>query len=89
MGDFRFEAPSQAQLNATYALNDWLVFRVRPTHLAGHSQFNDWTECPGTFLANQLQTIADQAGLILGTDGYVPALHVSGDCGCCACQSHV
>lgn len=89
MGDFRFEAPSQAQLNATDALNDWLVFRVRPTHLAGHSQFNDWTACPGTFLGNQLSAIASRAGLILGTDGYAPSLHGSDHCGCCACQSHV
>lgn len=83
-GDFRFEAPSQAQLTATYALNQWLVFRLQLTHLAGHQQFNDWTECPGTFIINQLQDIATRAGLTFSTDGYKSSAR-----GGCACQSAV
>lgn len=86
-GDFRFEAPSQEQLNALYALNDWLVFRLELTHLTGHQQFNDWTECPGTFILTQLEDIATRAGLTLGTDGYQASVHV--DSCCCGCHTTV
>ena len=86
-GDFRFEAPSQVQLNSLYALNNWLVFRLQLTHLTGHQQFNDWTECPGTFVLTQLEDIATRAGLIFGTDGYVSSIRAGG-CGC-GCQSKV
>jgi len=86
-GDFRFEAPPQAQMDALYALNDWLVFRLELTHLTGHQQFNDWTECPGTLLISQLEDIATRAGLIFGTDGYVSSARASG-CGC-GCQTTV
>ena len=55
LGDFRLEAPSQVQLNSTYALNDWLVFRLQLTHLAGHQQFNDWTACPGKFITESIR----------------------------------
>lgn len=87
LGDFRFEAPSLAQLNATYALNDWLVFRLGVTHLAGHQQFNDWTVCPGTFVISQLEDIANRAGLTYGTDGY--ASSIRHDCQCCDCMNNV
>lgn len=89
LGDFRFEAPSEAQLTATYALNDWIVYRTRVTHLAGHKDFNDFTVCPGTFVANQLEDIAQRAGLTYGTDGYTSSLDLGGGCGCCACRTHV
>jgi hypothetical protein len=84
-GDFRFEAPSQDQLNALYALNNWLVFRLQLTHLTGHQQFNDWTECPGTFILTQLEDIATRAGLIFGTDGYESSARA--DSCCCGCQT--
>lgn len=89
MGDFRFEAPSDAQLNATYALNDWIVYRTGVTHLAGHKDFNDFTVCPGAMIANQLEDLASRAGLTYGTDGYQPTLQVDSPCGCCACRVHV
>ncbi len=86
-GDFRFEAPSQEQLNALYALNNWLVFRLELTHLTGHQQFNDWTECPGTFILAQLEDIATRAGLIFGTDGYQASARA--DSCCCGCHATV
>jgi len=87
MGDFRFEAPSTEQQASTYALNDWIVYRTGVTHLAGHKDFNDFTVCPGTFIANQLQNLADRAGLTYGTDGYQST--AKADCGCCGCRSTV
>lgn len=90
LGDYRFEAPSDAQLTSLYALNDWIVYRTAVTHLAGHKDFNDFTECPGTFIANQLEDIASRAGLIYGTDGYVTPVGLDASCGCCDCtRSHV
>lgn len=88
LGDFRFEAPSEAQLTATYALNNWIVYRTGITHLAGHQDFNDFTECPGTFIANQLEDLANRAGLIYGTDGYKSPIGLDA-CGCCHCRSYV
>lgn len=89
LGDYRSEAPSQAQLNSVYALNDWLVFRLQVTHLTGHGQFNDWTECPGTFVINQLESIASRAGLIFGIDGYVSSAKAGDSCSCCLCEGHI
>jgi len=83
-GDFRFEAPSDNQLKALYALNNWLVFRLELTHLTGHQQFNDWTECPGTFILAQLEDIATRAGLTFGTDGYQSSIRA--DSCCCGCH---
>lgn len=89
LGDFRFEAPSQTQLASTYRLNNWLVYRTGLTHLAGHKEFNDFTVCPGTFVANQLEDIANRAGLIWSTDGYVSQAEAKLPCLCCACISTV
>jgi hypothetical protein len=70
LGDFRVAMPTDAQLDAMYALNDWIVYRTGVTYLAGHGDFNDFTECPGATLSAQLPQIATRAGLVYGTDGY-------------------
>ena len=89
LGNFTLQAPTQEQLNATYALNNWLVFRLQLTHLSGHRYFNDWTVCPGDLLVNQLEDMATRAGLTFGTDGYVPTASSSDSCGCCGCYSAI
>ena len=86
LGDFRFEAPPSAQLQAVTALNRWLAWRLRLTHLAGHRQFNDWTVCPGIHVSSQLENLARLAGLQFGTDGYKAAARVTDGCGC---YSHI
>lgn len=85
LGDFRFEAPSQEQLDAALALTRWLVELLSPTHLAGHKQFNPATICPGPFLVEQLEGLARVAGLRFGIDGYQAAADAADGCGCCTC----
>ena len=89
MGDFRFVAPSRAQLDAAQALIRWLVYRLHPTHLAGHQDFNQTTACPGSFLIDQLEALAAAVGLELGIDGFRPAARSADHCGCCGCQTHL
>lgn len=71
MGDFRLDEPLDAQLTALQAMIDWLAYRYGLTHLAGHSEFNPETVCPGKNLAVYLDTLAQAAGLERGTGGYV------------------
>ena len=85
LGDFRAESPSAAQWQAVTALTQWLAYRLRLTHLAGHRQFNDWTVCPGVHVINRLENLARLAGLQFGADGY----RAANDCGCCACRTHL
>lgn len=89
LGDFRYEAPAPAQWQAVTALVQWLAWRLRLTHLAGHRQFNDWTVCPGIHVSSQLENLAKLAGLKFGADGYKAAAHAADRCGCCACRSHI
>ncbi len=89
LGDFRFAAASQAQLDAALALVRWLIAELEPTHLAGHQQFNPATLCPGRFLSEQLQNLASAAGLAFGIDGYRPAARAADPCSCCTCETHV
>ena len=88
LGDFRTAAPTGAQWAAAAALSAWLVERLALTHLAGHSQFNQGTACPGTTLLEKLPDLAETAGVEYGTAGYVPAAG-SADCDCCNCQTQL
>ena len=81
LGDFRDEAPPPAQMQAGIALTQWLAYRLRLTHLAGHGQFNGWTVCPGSQVSSQLEELARLAGLQFGTDGYQSLG--------CACDVHL
>ena len=83
LGDFRFVAPAAAQWDATIALGRWLADELALTHLAGHSQFNPSTACPGAALLARLPELAALLDLEFGTQGYVPAARAVGDCDCC------
>ena len=85
LGDYRFALPPQAQLDAAEALGRWLVAELAVTHLAGHSQFNPSTLCPGAALLERLPDMAARFGLEYGTDGYVPTALAGYGCECCGC----
>ncbi len=70
LGDFRADFPTPTQLEAGRRLINWLALRLELTHLAGHSDFNDYTDCPGRNMVPFLAMLAASAGLKLGTGGY-------------------
>ncbi|MDE2748002.1 MAG: N-acetylmuramoyl-L-alanine amidase [Chloroflexota bacterium] len=82
LGDYRFTAPSAAQWAAAAALGRWLAEALALTHLAGHSQFNPSTACPGAALLRRLPGLAEQLGLQYGIDGYVPMARAADGCNC-------
>lgn len=73
LGDFTVDYPTPVQFEAGRRLIDWLALRLELTHLAGHSDFNSDTDCPGQHLRDMLPLLAQSAGLALGTGGYVAA----------------
>jgi hypothetical protein len=73
MGDYRVFPPPEAQIEAAQVLVNWLADHLALTHLAGHTEFNPQTNCPGATIVTQLDAIAAAAGLIHGTDGYQPS----------------
>lgn len=73
LGDFQVNYPTPVQLEAGRRLIDWLALRLELTHLAGHSDFNGATDCPGQHLREMLPMLAQSAGLALGTGGYLQA----------------
>lgn len=82
LGDYRFEAPPAAQWEAAIALGRWLVETLALTHLAGHSQFNPSTLCPGAAMLARLPELALLLGVEYGADGYVPTALAASGCGC-------
>jgi hypothetical protein len=73
LGDFSQSAPAPAQVEACRRLIDWLALRLELTHLAGHSDFNGNTDCPGRYVREVLSLLAQSAALALGTGGYQSA----------------
>ncbi|MGQ9851624.1 MAG: peptidoglycan recognition protein family protein [Aggregatilineaceae bacterium] len=73
LGNFQVNYPTSLQLEAGRRLIDWLALRLELTHLAGHSDFNGTTDCPGQHLRELLPMLAQSAGLALGTGGYLQA----------------
>jgi len=71
-GNFEDDYPTPPQIEAGRGLIDWLALRLELTHLAGHGEFNDFTECPGAHLVPYLDPLALSAGLRRGTSGYQP-----------------
>lgn len=71
-GHLEITSPTPEQMEAGRQLIDWLALRLELTHLAGHHDFNDFTECPGRNMIPYLPMLADSAGLLFGTDGYQP-----------------
>lgn len=71
LGNFEEMMPTQAQLDSTQGLLNWLVLRLHLSHLAGHRDFNSQTLCPGVNLYPRLDEFAAEAGLKRGVDGYI------------------
>jgi hypothetical protein len=69
-GDFDVETPPAVQIEQGRRLIDWLALRLSLTHLAGHREFNDFTDCPGDTMLVYLEGFALSAGLVRGTGGY-------------------
>ncbi|MBI5961254.1 MAG: N-acetylmuramoyl-L-alanine amidase [Chloroflexi bacterium] len=72
-GNFEIQAPTQPQIDQGRRLIDWLALRLELTHLAGHGEFNDFTDCPGDNMLPYLDLFAISAGLVRGTGGYQPS----------------
>lgn len=89
LGNFMNIAPTDAQLDSTRQLVRWLAGFLQLTHLAGHRDFNDGTQCPGDNLAIYLDDFANVGGLTRGIDGYIPPDNAeeqaSLGCACCNC----
>lgn len=83
LGDFRFAAPVAAQWEGMVELGRWLVAELALSHLAGHRQFNESTQCPGTALLARLPELAARLGVEYGTAGYVPTASAGDVCECC------
>jgi hypothetical protein len=71
MGNFEQDYPLDAELTTLQLLVNWLARTYSLTHLAGHSEFNPETVCPGKNLIVYLDQLAQSAGLQRGTGGYV------------------
>lgn len=71
LGNLMLESPGEAQIRAASRLVAWLSIYLALTHLAGHREFNDSTQCPGDFLMPFLDEMAAGAGLLRGIEGYI------------------
>jgi N-acetylmuramoyl-L-alanine amidase len=89
MGNFMEEQPTQSQVNRARDLIQWLADRFALTHLAVHRSFNPSTECPGTNLITYTSAFALNAGLEVGTDGYVGPEASTAQCPFCIGQQSV
>lgn len=88
LGNFTEEQPTDAQINNTRQLINWLATRLQLTHLATHRDFNPQTECPGDNVFNMSASFATSANLAYGTEGYIaPDQTLRADCDCCHCEA--
>jgi hypothetical protein len=71
MGNFEQERPLDVQLTALQVLLNWLAQEYTLSHLAAHGEFNPESVCPGQYMISLLDGLAQNAGLLRGTDGYV------------------
>ena len=88
LGNFMNIAPTAPQIDSVRRLTQWLAQELQLTHLAGHRDFNDGTQCPGDNLFIYLDDFAQASGLERGVEGYIPPEEeVSlGACPCCNCH---
>ena len=86
MGNFMIEQPTQPQINRTQVLVQWLAERFALNHLAVHRNFNPSTECPGDNLMVYINALALNAGLEVGTEGYVAPDDSTALCPFCASE---
>jgi N-acetyl-anhydromuramyl-L-alanine amidase AmpD len=72
LGNFEEGVPAEAQLVSLERLSRHLADTYGITHLAGHRDFQpEETVCPGHNLAILLPELAQEFGLVYGTEGYV------------------
>jgi hypothetical protein len=72
MGNFEQENPLPVQMVSLQALVNGLASSYSLTHLAGHSEFNPESVCPGNYMKLYLDELAQKAGLARGTAGHIP-----------------
>lgn len=72
LGNLHETQPMPEQLDQGRQLIDWLALRLELTHIAGHTDFNPESVCPGQYMLPYLDMFAMSAGLIVGTSGYDP-----------------
>ncbi len=89
LGNYMVDRLTEAQLVSANALIAWLNERVQPTHLASHVAFNSTTVCPGVFIVEMLEMLAQPVGLTVGTGGYIPPTEQQEACACCGCKSAI
>lgn len=78
-----------AQWNSLTIVCDWLRQLLPVTHLAGHSEFNADTECPGTRMIALLDPLATAVGLRHGTDGYEAPVVLEAAYACACGSAHL
>jgi hypothetical protein len=72
LGNFEVVQPVTAQLITLHDVAIQLRDRVGVAYLTGHRGFQpDVTVCPGENLWPMLPNVAEEAGLVWGTAGYV------------------
>jgi hypothetical protein len=88
MGNFQLERPTMPQLIALQTLVNQLALDYELTHIAGHGEFNTFSDCPGLNMYAMLDWIAAGASLRRGTGGYVSSPEATPQtakaCACCA-----
>jgi hypothetical protein len=80
------EQPTQSQVNSARDLIQWLAGRFALTHLDVHRSFNPTTQYPGDQLMLYRNAFAQNAGLEVGTDGYVAPDESTALCPFCSDQ---
>lgn len=73
LGNLERTQPTAEQLVASQMLVNWLAQTLALTHLAGHTEFNPESVCPGAHMMPYLDDLAAGANLQRGTSGYIPS----------------
>lgn len=90
LGNFQENAPTPAQITNTRELIIYLAAVLQLTHIAGHRNFNDGTQCPGNNVVTYMDDFAQAANLSVGTEGYIPPTEQQANgCSCCGCNQVV
>lgn len=90
LGNYEEIALNALQLQSFNRLMQWLLYRLQPTHIAGHLDFNNFTQCPGANITLYIPQWATQYGLQEGIEGYVPPNDASSSdsTNACSCGAH-
>lgn len=82
LGNFMEELPTEAQLQSTRTVINWLTSTLLLTQLGPHRAFNDNTVCPGDNFLPYLSELAAANGLSLVTETPVEPTSSSFKCSC-------